>query len=74
MVQIPAGPAPKQVIFLTVHFSCFYMLASSIFLVHVMASCLCVRYRCSKWLFCSQHCSVFKPLTVTSVSYFLILC
>jgi hypothetical protein len=39
MVQIPAGPAPKQVIFLTVDLSCFHMLAVSVFLVHVQAFC-----------------------------------
>lgn len=44
MVQIPAGPAPKQVISLTVNLSCSYILAFSIFLVHVRRFLVCTVY------------------------------
>ena len=75
MIQIPAGPAPKPVIFLTVELSCSYIAGISIFLVHVHMLLVCAVYATDGSNdFSVPNIAVFKLLAATSISYFLILC
>ena len=70
MAQIPAGPAPKQVLFLTVELSCSYIAGISIFLVQVHRLLVCAVHATDGSNDFSVPNIAFKLLTATYVSYF----